>query len=48
MALCSECNLHTKNYTYVNQRIQCRRCWELGNMPQYLRVQTLLPKGEEE
>ncbi len=44
--LCAECGRTTNDWHYVRQRIQCRNCWELSNMPSYLRVQTYLPKGK--
>ena len=44
--LCSECGRETRDWHYVRQRIQCRNCWELSNMPSYLRVQTYLPQGK--
>lgn len=44
---CSECGRMTTNYQYVRQKIQCRKCWELSNMPSYLRVQTMLPRSAE-
>ncbi len=44
--LCVECGRTTNDWHYVRQRIQCRNCWELSNMPSYLRVQTYLPKGK--
>ncbi len=44
--LCSDCGRETRDWHYVRQRIQCRNCWELSNMPSYLRVQTYLPKGK--
>ena len=45
-ALCSECGRQSNDWHWRNCRIQCRRCWELSNMPSYLRVQTYLPKGK--
>jgi transcription initiation factor TFIIIB Brf1 subunit/transcription initiation factor TFIIB len=27
--VCTECDWLTGNWTYVRQRIVCRRCWEL-------------------
>ncbi len=46
MEKCAECGEWTSNYDYVRQRILCRRCWEIANMPSYLRVQTSLPQGK--
>ncbi len=43
---CSECGRQTGDWHYVRQRIQCRNCWELSNMPSYLRVQTILSQGK--
>ncbi len=43
---CSDCGRETRDWHYVRQRIQCRNCWELSNMPSYLRVQTYLPQGK--
>ncbi len=46
MEKCAECGKLTRDYHYVRQRIQCRNCWDLSNMPSYLRVQTYLPQGK--
>jgi cbb3-type cytochrome oxidase cytochrome c subunit len=44
-SLCSECGRQTNDWHWRNCRIQCRRCWELSNMPSYLRVQTRFAKS---
>lgn len=44
MNVCTSCEYPTNDWTYVRQRIVCRRCWELMGYSQSM----VLPRGEEE
>ena len=49
MNICSSCDYPTTNYTWLRQRIVCRRCWELmGREPVGGFVIKTQGSGEEE
>lgn len=43
--VCSDCDWLSDDWTYVRQRIVCRRCWELMGRDQ---VQVIPHSGGEE
>lgn len=38
MQVCTSCEYPTNDYTYMRQRIVCRRCWELMGYSQSMIV----------
>ncbi len=52
MNICSSCDYPTTDYTWIRQRIVCRRCWELMGRDEVMVINHISPgcklNGEEE